>query len=79
MMGLKIVVRTAFLIWLRCDSQVSVHRLVCIHLIPGLRRQRQVNLCELEDSLIYIVVSCGTAKAMERNPVSKQKGTKERK
>jgi hypothetical protein len=38
-----------------------------------------VNLCELEDSLIYIVVSCGTAKAMERNPVSKQKGTKERK
>ena len=41
-------------------------------LIPALRRQRQVDLCELEASLVYRV-SSWTARAIQRNPVSKNK------
>ena len=39
-------------------------------LIPALRRQRQVNLCELKDSLVYRVIS-RTARPTLRNLVSK--------
>ena len=38
-------------------------------LIPALGRQRQVDLCELEVSLVYRV-SSRTARAIQRNPVS---------
>jgi hypothetical protein len=38
-------------------------------LTPALRMQRQVNLCELEASLVYRV-SSRTARATQRNPVS---------
>jgi len=41
-------------------------------LIPELRRQRQAELCEFKASLVYRVNS-RTAKAMQRNPVSKRK------
>jgi hypothetical protein len=41
-------------------------------LIPALRRQRWVDLCEFEASLVYGVGS-RTAKATQRNPVSKNK------
>ena len=41
-------------------------------LIPALRRQRQVDLCELEASLVYRV-SSRTARAIQRNPVLKKK------
>jgi hypothetical protein len=39
-------------------------------LIPSLRRQRQVDLCKTEASLVYRVNS-RTARATQRNPVSK--------
>ena len=39
-------------------------------LIPALRRQRQVDLCEFEASLVYRV-SSRTARATQRNPVKK--------
>ena len=46
-------------------------------LIPALRRQKQVNLCEFETSLIY-KVSCRTgSKATLGKPVSENK-TKQR-
>ena len=41
-------------------------------LIPALGRQRQVDLCEFEASLVYRV-SSRTARATQRNPVSKTK------
>jgi hypothetical protein len=40
-------------------------------LIPALGRQRQVDLCELEASLVYRV-SSRTASAIQRNPVMKK-------
>ena len=40
-------------------------------MIPALGRQRQVDLCEFEASLGYIV-SSRTAWATQRNPVSKK-------
>jgi hypothetical protein len=40
-------------------------------LIPALRRQRQADLCEFEASLVYRSSST-TAKATQRNPVSKE-------
>jgi hypothetical protein len=39
-------------------------------LIPALGRQRQVDLSEFRDSLVY-QVSSRTARATQRNPVSK--------
>jgi hypothetical protein len=45
---------------------------VCVPLIPALRRQKQVDLCELEASLVYRF-SSRTAKATQRNPVLKNK------
>ena len=39
-------------------------------MIPALRRQRQADLCEFEDSLVYRKVR---ARAMQRNLVSKNK------
>jgi hypothetical protein len=39
-------------------------------LIPALRRQRQEDLCECEDSLVYRV-SSRTANATQRNPLFK--------
>ena len=44
-------------------------------LIPGLRRQRQVDLCESEASLVYRG-SSRTARATQGNPVSKTKQNK---
>ena len=43
-------------------------------MIPGLRRQRQVDICEFEASLVY-KASSRTARTV-RNPVSKNKQTK---
>ena len=40
-------------------------------LISARRRQRQADLCELEVSLVYRV-SSRTARATQRNPVSKK-------
>ena len=42
-----------------------------MHLIPTLRKQKQVDLCELEASLVYRV-SSRTARATQRNPVSER-------
>jgi hypothetical protein len=49
-------------------------------LIPTLRRQRQVDLCEFKAkaSLVYRA-SSSTAKAIQRNPVSKKKKKKKKK
>ena len=44
-------------------------------LIPALWRQRQVDLCEFKDSLVYRV-SFRTSRATQRNPVLKNKKTK---
>jgi hypothetical protein len=44
----------------------------CTPLIPALRRQRQVYLCEFEASLIYRV-SSRTVSAIQRNSVSDKK------
>lgn len=41
-------------------------------LAPALERQRQVVFCEFEASLVYTVIS-RTAKALEKDPVSKNK------
>ena len=37
---------------------------------PALRRQKQVVLCEIEASLIYIVISKIARVVTQRNPVS---------
>ena len=47
----------------------------CIPLIPELQRQRQVDLCEFETSLVYRA-SSRIARATQKNPVSKTKPTK---
>jgi hypothetical protein len=44
-------------------------------LIPALGRQRQEDLCEFWASLVYRTTS-STARATQRNPVSKDKQTK---
>jgi hypothetical protein len=44
-------------------------------LIPACRRQRQVDLCKLKDSLVYRERST-TAKATQENIVSKNKNRK---
>ena len=44
-------------------------------LIPALGRQRQLDLCEFKTSLVYRV-SFRTAKATQRNPVSKKTNRK---
>jgi hypothetical protein len=44
-------------------------------LIPALRRQKQADLCKFETSLIY-KESSRTARATQRNPVSKQNKNK---
>ena len=43
--------------------------------MPALGRQRQVDLCEFEASLVYRA-SSRTIKATQRNPVSKQSKTR---
>jgi hypothetical protein len=48
----------------------------CTSLIPGLRRQRQEDLCELEAIMVYRM-SPRTARATQRNPVSKQNKIKQ--
>lgn len=47
----------------------------CRCLMPALRRQRCVNLCEFGACLVYRAGST-TAKAMQRKPSSKQQKTK---
>jgi hypothetical protein len=47
-------------------------------LIPALRRQRQVSLCEFKASLVYSL-SSRKARATQRNPVKKKKKKKKRK
>ena len=47
------------------------------HLIPAPEGQRQMNLCEFEARLVY-TVSPRTARATQRNPVSKQNIKEER-
>ena len=46
--------------------------LKCMPLIPVLRRQRQVDLCEFEANLVYSTSSM-TVRATQRNPVSKNR------
>ena len=43
----------------------------CTSLIPALERQRQIDLCEFEISLVHRV-SSRTARVSQRNPVSKK-------
>jgi hypothetical protein len=50
----------------------------CIPLTPALERQRQVDLCEFEASLVYRV-SSRTARATQRNPAKETKQNKKRK
>ena len=45
---------------------------VALTFMSALSRQRQVNLCEFEASLVY-VVHFRPARATQRNPVSKRK------
>ena len=47
----------------------------CTPLIPALGKQRQVDLCVFEASLVYRV-SSRTARAAQRNPVLKTKQNK---
>ena len=47
-----------------------------VKLIPALGRQRQTDLCEFEASLVY-TVSSRTARATQRNSVSKNKNDKQ--
>jgi hypothetical protein len=54
------------------DKKNSKHGMVVHELIPALRRQRQVYLCEFKASLVYIVNS-RTARATQRDLVSKEK------
>ena len=42
-------------------------------LIPALRRQRQADLCEIKDRLVYRASARTGSKATQRNPVSKNK------
>ena len=44
-------------------------------LIPALGRQRQADLCEFENSLLYRASSRTGSKAIQRNPVSINKQT----
>ena len=46
-------------------------------LIPALRRQRQADLCEFKASLVYRASSRTGSKAIQRNPVSKNKKQKQ--
>ena len=48
--------------------------MVVYSVIPALERQRQVDFCEFEASLVY-KASSRIAKATQRNPVSKNKQT----
>ena len=47
-------------------------------LIPALRRQRQIDLCKSEASLVYRV-SSRIAKGFTENPVSKNKTNRKKK
>ena len=53
---------------------------MCTPLIPALgrQRQRQGDPCEFQDSLVYRM-SFKTARATQRDPVSKNKQTKDKK
>ena len=42
-------------------------------LIPALRRQRQADLCEIKDRLVYRASARTGSKATQRKPVSKNK------
>jgi hypothetical protein len=42
----------------------------CISLIPALGRQRQADLCEFKDNLVYRI-SSRIVRATQRNPVFK--------
>jgi hypothetical protein len=44
--------------------------------VQALRRQKQVDVCEFEGSMVYRV-SSRTARTTQRNPVSKQNKTKQ--
>jgi hypothetical protein len=57
---------------------LAAKRLWHTSLIPALGRQRQAELCELEASLIYRVIS-KTARATQRNPSEKPTRKKEKK
>ena len=46
-------------------------------LIPALKREGQVDLCEFELSLVYRV-SSKTARTIQRNPVSKNQKKKKK-
>jgi hypothetical protein len=48
----------------------------CMPLMPALRRQRQADLHDFKASLAY-VVSFRSARAIQRNPISKQNKTKQ--
>ena len=48
-------------------------------LIQALRRQRWMDFCEFEASLVYSVSSRTGSKATQRNPVSKKEKRKKKK
>ena len=48
-------------------------------LIPVLRKQRQMGLCEFKAILVYNVSSRTAMDVIQRNPVSKNKRRKKRK
>ena len=56
-------------VWLNKSACGSAGRWWRTPLIPALGKQRQEDLCEFEDSLVYRV-SFRTARATQRNPVS---------
>ena len=47
-------------------------------LIPALRRQRQVDLCEFKANLVYGASSRPVSKATERKPILKNKNNNNR-
>ena len=55
--------------------QVELREVLAHVFIQTLRRQRQVDLCDFKDSLVYRV-SFRTSRATQRNPVLKNKKTK---
>ena len=51
----------------------------CTPLIPALGRQRQADLCEFETTLVYRASTKTGSKAIQINPVSKNKQTSKQK
>ena len=55
------------------EEYVKAWRWWCVSLIPALGKQRQVDLCEFEASLVYRASSRTVRAVTQRNPVSENK------